>query len=384
MDDHLSRLYKHLKRDVNMKQLIVISLAVLMVGQAFAQKKNARLDSLMSSIYPNDKPGAAIAIVENGKVIVEKGYGIANLEPKTLITPSTNFNIGSMTKQFTAYCVLKLISKKRLSLNDKLIKFFPDFNPEVGNAVTVRDLLTHSSGIIDYYDYVNTKKYKEFTDKDILPVLEPIDSVYFRPGSRFRYSNTGYCLLSLIVAKVSGKPYPEFVRDNIFDPLRMEKSDVIHPGFKVVNRAFGYEFENDSFRISDAKQSLFFSTEGDGGIYTSIDDYVKWIMAIQSGKGLNPRLIKEAQSPRFLIDSSRNVSYGFGWFIAGSGNDRLIYHPGSNGGFRTIVLMKPSEKYTVVIFSNRSGIDLEDLVHQVNKIYEIKDKAYVSPDSLTS
>ncbi len=367
-----------------MKQLVVISFLMLVAAQAFAQGQNARLDSLMSSIYPNDKPGAAIAIVENGKVIFKKGYGIADLDSKTIITPSTNFNIGSMTKQFTAYCILKLISQKKLSLNDKLIRYFPDFNPEVANAVTIRDLLTHSSGIMDYYDYVDKKRYTEFSDKDILPVLEPIDSVYFRPGSRFRYSNTGYCLLALIVAKVSGKPFPEFVRDNIFKPLKMENSAVIHPDFKIVNRAFGYEFKNDSFKLSDAKQNLFFSTEGDGGVYTSIDDYVKWITAIQSGKVLNPHLIKEAQSPQFLIDSSKDVSYGFGWFIAGSGDNRLIYHPGSNGGFRSIVLMKPSQKYAVVIFSNRSRIDLEDLVRQVDKIYRIDDKAYIKTDSIAS
>ncbi len=367
-----------------MKHLVVIPLLILMVAQGFAQDSNARLDSLMSSIYPGDKPGAAIAIVENGKVIFKKGYGLADLTSKTIITPSTNFNIGSMTKQFTAYCILKLMSEKKLSLNEKLSNFFPRFIPKAASGVTIRNLLTHSSGIVDYYDYVDAKRYREFSDKDILPVLRSVDSVFFPSGTRFRYSNTGYCLLSLIVTKVSGEPFPEFVRDNIFKPLRMKKSNVIHPGFKISNRAFGYEFENDSFKISDARQSLFFSTEGDGGIYTSINDYVKWIMAIQSGEVLDPHLIKEAQSPEFVIDSSKDVSYGFGWFIGGSGDNELIYHPGSNGGFRSIVLMKPSRKYAVVIFSNRSGIDLEDLVRQVDRIYHIDDKTYVKTASITS
>lgn len=367
-----------------MKQVVLVPFVMLMVSQALAQGKNDRLDSLMSAIYPIDKPGAAVAIVKNGKVIFKKGYGIADLDSKTINTPSTSFNIGSMTKQFTAYCILELQSQKKLSLDDKLIKFFPGFSPKVANAITIRNLLTHSSGIIDYYDYVDKKRYAEFWDKDILPAIKSIDSVYFPAGSKYRYSNTAYCLLSLIIEMVSGRPFPEFVRDNIFKPLKMEKSGVIHPDFKISNRAIGYEFENDSFKISDAKQSLFFSTMGDGGIYTSIDDYLKWIMAMQSGKMLYPHLIKEAQSPQFLIDSSKNISYGFGWFIAGFGDEKLIYHPGSNGGFRTIVFMKPSQKYSVVIFSNRGGIDLEDLVHQVNKIYEINDKPYVKPDSLNS
>jgi len=357
---------------------------MLMGAQASAQEMNDRLDSLMSSIYPNDKPGAAIAIVKNRKVVFKKGYGIADLDSKTIITSSTNFNIGSMTKQFTAYCTLKLQNQGKLSLDDKLIEFFPDFIPEVAGTMTIRHLLTHSSGIMDYYDYVDKGRYTEFSDKDILPVIKSIDSTYFPAGSRYRYSNTAYCLLSLIIEKVSGKRFPEFVQDNIFKPLKMDNSDVIHHGLEISNRAVGYECENDSFKISDAKQNLFFSTRGDGGIYTSIDDYLKWIMAIQSGKVLNPHLTKEAQSAQFLIDSREDISYGFGWFIAGSGEDKLIYHPGSNSGFRTIVLMKPSQEYSVVIFSNRSGIDLEDLVRRVNKICQIDDKAYVKSEAMTS
>ncbi len=367
-----------------MKHLVLMPLVMLMGALALAQEMNARLDSLLSATYPNDEPGAAIAIVKDRQVVFKKGYGIANLDSKTSITSSTNFNIGSMTKQFTAYCTLILQNQGKLSLDDKLIDFFPDFTLHVAGTITIRHLLTHSSGIIDYYDRVDKGRYTEFWDEDILPAIKSIDSTYFPAGSRYRYSNTAYCLLSLIIEKVSGKRFPEFVQDNIFKPLKMDHSDVIHHGLDISNRAVGYDCENDSFEISDAKQSLFFSTRGDGGIYTSIDDYLKWIMAIQSGKVLSPDLTKEAQSPQFLADSRKDISYGFGWFIAGSGEDKLIYHPGSNGGFRTIVLIKPSQKYSVVIFSNRGGIDLEDLVRRVNKIYHIDDKAYVKSDTITS
>ncbi|MGE5315192.1 MAG: serine hydrolase domain-containing protein, partial [Acidobacteriota bacterium] len=170
----------------------------------------------------------------------------------------------------------------------------------------------------------------------------------------------------------------------IFSPLRMTRSDVIRPGFAVAERAFGYEFEKDSFRIADAKESLFFSTQGDGGIYTSIDDYLKWLRAIELGKGLDPALVKKAQSPEFPIDTARHLFYGYGWFTAGSGADRVIYHTGSNGGFRTIVFMKPSARYSVVIFSNRTGIDLEQLIRNINAITGVDDQALVRLDSLIS
>jgi len=368
----------------NMKYFILSFLLILVATQAFTQKEYYRLDSIMSSIYANDHPGAAIAIVKNGEVVLKKGYGIADIDSKKPIGSSTNFNICSMTKQFTAYGILKLASEKKLSLDDKLVKYFPDFNSKVAGIVTIRHLLTHSSGIVDHYNYVDKTLFKEFGDKDVLNAIKSVDSVYFPAGSRYRYSNTAFCLLSLIIEQVSGYSFPEYIQEYIFKPLKMNNSGVIKPDFKISERAFGYEFENDGFKISDARESLFFSTRGDGGIYTSIDDYVKWIIAIQNGKVLDSAIIKEAQSAQFPINTTRNISYGYGWFVAGSGDNKIAYHTGSNGGFRTIIVMIPSKKYSIVIFSNRTGIDLEDLVRGINKIFKIDDNAYVKLESLIS
>lgn len=349
-----------------------------------AQNERTRLDSLMSSLYKNGSPGAAIAVVRDGGIVFKKGYGIADLGSKAPVTPSTNFNICSMTKQFTAYAILQLRHEGKLSLDDKLSRFFPDFAPEVARAVSVRQLLTHSSGIMDHYSYVDRSRYKEFWDRDVPAVLRSVDSTYFPPGSRYRYSNTAFCLLSLIIEKVSGESYPAYIYDHVFAPLDMTRSNIIQPDFKISERAFGYDLEKDTFKISDAKESLFFSTMGDGGGYTSIDDYLRWITAIQEDRVMYPELMREARSPQFPIDTARNLSYGFGWFVAGSGDSRLVYHTGSNGGFRTIVLTKPATRYAVVIFSNRSDVDLEDLVRSINKIYGIDDKAYVKLDGLIS
>ncbi len=367
-----------------MKGIVVLGLSFFLSINAGAQAANTRIDSLMSSLYRSDQPGAAIAVVRNGNVVFRKGYGVADLESKKLITSSTNFNICSMTKQFTAYGILQLMQERKLSLDDRLVKFFPDFAPKVGAVVTVRQLLTHSSGIEDHYSFVTAPLPKEFWDKDVLKAVQSVDSTYFPPGTKYRYSNTAFCLLSLIIERLSGTSYPAYVRDRIFAPLKMERSDVIHPDFTVADRALGYECEKDSFKIADAKESLFFSTNGDGGVYTSIDDYVKWILAIQQKNGLNTTLIREAQSPQFPIDTARHISYGYGWFVAGSGDAKLVYHTGSNGGFRTIVLTKPSEQYTVVIFSNRTGIDLEDLVRQINRIYGVDDQSFVKLEDLIS
>jgi len=367
-----------------MKHFIFPFILILLAAQACTNKQNTTIDSLMSSIYHDDQPGAAIAIVKNGKVIFKKGYGIADLDSKNPVTSSTNFNICSMTKQFTAYGILKLENEGKLSLDDRIDKYFPDLNSVAAGSITIRNLLTHSSGIVDHYGYVNKTLFSEFQDKDVLNAIKAVDSVYFPAGTRYRYSNTAFCLLSLIIENVSGYSFPEFIRENIFKLLKMNNSDIIKPDFKISNRAFGYVFENDSFKISDARESLFFSTMGDGGIYTSIDDYLKWIMAIQNGNVLDPESIKEAQSAKFAIDTTRNVSYGYGWFVAGSNENKIVYHTGSNGGFRTIIFMIPSKKYSVVIFSNRTGIDLEDLVREINEILKIDDDAYVKVESLVS
>ena len=374
----------HLTENTIMKRLIILCLLMMFAKEGNAQNDNARTDSLMSSTYHSGIPGAAIAVIKDGNVVFKKGYGVADVNSKAPITPSTNFNICSMTKQFTAYAILQLHREGKLSLDDKLSRFFPDFTSKVASVVSVRQLLSHNSGIMEHYDYVDKAKYKEFWDKDVLTALRGVDSVYFPAGTRYRYSNAAFCLLSLIIEKVSGETYPAYICNHVFAPLHMVRSNVIQPNFTIADRSFGYESEKDTFRISDAKESLFFSTMGDGGVYTSIDDYVRWLTAIQEKRVLDPALLKEAQSAQFPIDTARSLSYGFGWFVAGSGDSKLVYHTGSNGGFRTIVLMKPSAKYAVVIFSNRTGVDLEDLIRVINRIYGIDDKAFVKLETLIS
>jgi D-alanyl-D-alanine carboxypeptidase len=367
-----------------MKNIYFLFLLLIFGTKAYSQATENSLDSLMSSIYSNDKPGAAIAIVKNGEVVFKKGYGIADLSSKRPVTPSTNFNICSMTKQFTAYSVLKLATEKKLSLDNKIDKYFPGFNYEVAGKISIRHLLTHSSGIIDHYDYVNKTEFKEFRDKDALNAVKSADTVYFPAGTGYRYSNTAYCLLSLIIERVSGYTFTEYIRKNIFNPLKMYSSDVINPDSKISERAYGYEFEDGKFRISDAGENIFFSTMGDGGIYSSVNDYLKWILAIQNGKVLSHGIVEDAQSAHITIDKTRDLTYGYGWFVIGSDADKIVFHTGSNGGFRTVIFMIPSKKYSVVIFSNRTGIDLEDLVREINKIYKIEDKTYVKLESLIS
>ncbi len=351
------------------------------------QNVSKRLDSLLRSIYKSDEPGIAIAIQQNGKTIFEKAYGLANIQTKERNTILSNFNIGSLTKQFTAFGILQLAAANLLSLDDTLIKFFPQFNKKVGSIITIRHLLTHSSGILDHYAFVDTNIVKHATDKDVLNAVKNIDSTYFVPGTQYRYSNTAYCLLALIIENVSGLSYPYFIRENIFLPFEMNHSQVLKLNNPIDNRVVGYDTSQKDFKRLDMNDAIFFSTEGDGGIYTSVTDYLKWFNALQTGNRLSKEWIEKARSAQFPVDEKNHLSYGFGWFIK-SPSDRdgqtEVYHTGSNGGFRAISFSIPSKNYLIVILSNRTGVDLENIVQEINKILRVAGKSYIKIDALES
>jgi CubicO group peptidase (beta-lactamase class C family) len=219
---------------------------------ANAAKEQLQIDSLLKTIYKTDAPGIAISIIQNEKLIFKNGYGIADRETKTALNSKTNFNIGSLTKQFTALAILQLAERKKLSLDDHLDKFFPGLDKKVAETVTVEELLTHSSGIIDHYELTDTKSLKHAHINDVLNAIQNTDSTYFVPGSHFRYSNTAYCLLSLIVEKVSGVSYAQYLKKNIFKPSGMKKTVVWSEKENIENEASGYEFDSaaNSFKKS--------------------------------------------------------------------------------------------------------------------------------------
>jgi CubicO group peptidase (beta-lactamase class C family) len=335
-----------------------------------ANKKQFQIDSLLGTIYKTDAPGISISIIQNGELIFKKSYGLADLERKSNLDPTTNFNIGSITKQFTALAILRLAESHKLSLDDRLSKFFPSLDKKVAEAVTVKELLTHSSGIVDHYDLTDTKNMKHAHINDVLNAIKNIDSTYFTPGNHFRYSNAAYCLLSLIIERVSGVSYAQYLQKNIFKPLGMKKTVVWSEKEKIENEASGYEFDTatKTFKRSGANENIFFSTEGDGGIYTSVDDYLKWFTALQSGKSFPGDMIRRARTSQFPISEEDHLSYGYGWFIDESSKPFKVYHSGSNGGFRACSFSIPEENFLIVIFSNRDDVDLEKLI---KKIYTI-------------
>jgi D-alanyl-D-alanine carboxypeptidase len=368
----------------NMKFLFLVLILHIFFISGFGQTTENRIDSLMESLYKPDAPGAVLAIQQHNKIIFKKEYGLANMTTGRSITADDNFNIGSLTKQFTAYGLLELYYKGKFSLTDSIGKFFKLQPPLSG--IQISQLLNHSSGLPDHYHFTDTNKIKHATDKDVLAAIQTADSLYFPSGTHYRYSNTAYCLLGLLIEKLSGLSYPAFLQTQIFGPLGIRDASVFRINLSIPHRVIGYDLAKDGkFIKSDAEESIFFSTEADGGIYISMNNYLKWCQAVESGIFSRTPSMRKAWQGQTLVDTLNNLWYGCGWFIhQPASGAKVIYHTGFNGGFRTAVFMIPSLDYCVSIFSNRSDIDLEDLISRINNILSIPDNSFIKSGPLES
>ncbi len=304
------------------------------------------IDSIMQN-YQGDVPGASVLVVRDGKAVVRRAYGLANLEQRTAATPATNYRLASVTKQFTAAATLLLIEDGRLSLDHPVRKWLPSL-PASDDAITIRHLLTHMSGLIDYEEIMPADLETQLRDADVLALLEQEQDLYFEPGTAYRYSNGGYALLALVVERVSGKSFQSFLRERIFEPLGMKNTlAYVAEGPPVANRAYGYSRADDRWLRTD--QSPTSAVLGDGGIYSSIDDLAKWDAALYDDRLLSAESRGLAFTPWTGTDEA-DVAYGFGWRITGE----TLWHSGETIGFRNVIVRWPQRRITVIILSNRN------------------------------
>jgi CubicO group peptidase (beta-lactamase class C family) len=309
------------------------------------------VDLLFSGYTALAGPGASIAIIKDGKLFYGQAYGTADLETHTACTTRTNYRLASVTKQFTAMAVLKLVDAGKLTLDSRLTDVLPGA-PAYLREVKIRHLLNHTSGIVDYEDLVPENARVQVLDKDVLSLLKNIDSVYFSPGAKYKYSNSGYSLLALVVESISGQSFAEFLKKNIFDPLGMNHTLAYQQGLSTVDyRAYGYSRTDSGFVRTD--QSVTSAVLGDGGIYSSVEDLFKWDQALYTESLVSPSLFEEALTPARLNDGSR-TTYGFGWFIDPYKNSTRFLHSGSTRGFRNAILRMPDQRFTVIVLTNRN------------------------------
>jgi CubicO group peptidase (beta-lactamase class C family) len=325
-----------------------LALVVSLASSACASVGNLHVNEVnaLMTRYDGAVPGASLLVVHDGKPVLRKSWGLADVEAGVKAGPSTNYRLASVTKQFTAAAILLLVQDGKLNLADRIRTFFPAL-PSSLDSVTIQHLLTHTSGIVDYEDVMPSGTTEQLHDVDVLRLLEAHDTTYFKAGTSYQYSNSGYALLALIVQKASGKSFATFLHERIFAPLGMNRTVAFENGISTVaNRAFGYTLRNKQWTRKD--QSTTSAVLGDGGIYSSIDDLAKWDAALYDSRLLSDESRRLAFTPHTDTDKP-DVKYGFGWRITGE----TLWHSGETSGFRNVIVRNPSRHLTVIMLTNR-------------------------------
>lgn len=311
-----------------------------------------QFDQVASRYYQADQPGATMIVLKDGKVLLRKAYGLANLSSREALQADHVMRLGSITKQFTAVAILQLMEAGKIALNDPVTKFFPDY-PDTGKSITVEHLLTHTSGIPSY---TGKSGFMAKAAKDI-SVSEMVDSfkndaLEFEPGSTFKYNNSGYFLLGAIIEKVSGQTYANYVAQHIFTPLGMTNS--AYEGFERSQqaRAQGYSQRTDKFEPS-MKISMT-QPYAAGSLVSTVDDLAKWDAAITAGKLLKADSWKRAFTS-YKLKNGQDTNYAYGWGMGEFEGQTMISHSGGIPGFSTFALRLPKDKVFVAVLNNADG-----------------------------
>lgn len=370
--------------------IIVLSLPMMSCRNASADSEKMSvadgLDSLLSEIFDCDGPGGAVVVMHGDSMIYGRGFGLARLDSVAPVTLNTMFNICSVSKQFSAVALLKLAEQGKLSLDDKVLKFFPALPYDVFKDITLRHLLSHTSGIPDsrprtaeqwskYLEkhksrFDNVEDFKRFCEEDeSLEYLTTLDSLNFAPGSTYEYMNPTFQMMLSIVEQASGENFDSWMRANVFEPAGMSRAVYYTPDVYIPDMAHGYERSSDGrWEESDYGEASFFGTKADGGLYTSPLEFVKWDKALFSDRIISAQSREEAHTGRIDTDIPF-TQYGYGWFVENRpGHPEKIYHTGDNGGFFIYEGHIPAKDVFYLIFATHPHWSRERYAEKVDSI----------------
>ena len=340
-----------------MKTLLVL---LLSAATCLLHAQTADFDKLVAENFPADGPAGSVSVVKNGKTIYEKAVGYADLENKVPARTDHVFRIGSITKQFTAVAILQLAKDGKLALSDEITKFIPDY-PTQGKKITVEHLLNHTSGIKSYTGmekWTPEVQRKDFTPMELVDFFknEPME---FDPGVKWNYNNSGYILLGVIIEKVSGMSYADYVQKNLFEPASMKLSYYDMPLPIIPNRARGYD-QMDDGGYANCEYLSMTQPYSAGSLASTTGDLCKWTAALHSGKLLDKTWLNKAFQPTILPDGT-NTQYGFGWQMFNLQGAPTIEHGGGIYGFLSMMIYLPKEDVCVAALSANTGNPPEDL-----------------------
>lgn len=374
---------------------------ILMVSCTPSPEKEAaaQLDKLCTTLFPADEPGASVLVMRGNDILFDKGYGIADIDTKKPIDGNTFFNIASVSKQFTAVAILQLAEEGKLSLEDPVSKYFPEFKADFWKDIQIKHLLSHSSGVPDARGGIPREEKIKGDEKLAMSYLPDLDFLHFAPGTAYEYINPTFVLCGAIVEKVTGQPFTEYVAQHVFRPAGMERTLYFDPQHQdlIPNMAHGYEYadvedmpeertadsspnkEPKNWYEYDYGEETFFATRPDGGIYSSTHEFAQWEKALRADKVLSAASRTDAHTPHTYASDSPwsdyqnrpNTWYGYGWFIEPKTDTtkEVIYHTGDNGGFKILAARYPEDNTLVLIFANRADWDRYEVMQQVEAIY---------------
>lgn len=364
------------------KFILPIALAVLSLSSCTSKADKlaiGQLDSFFTEMYPSDGPGAAILILRDGKPFYQKNIGLADMQTKEPITGDTFFNIASMSKKFTAVAVLQLAEQGKLSLEDPVTKYMPQYTNPIWNGIRIKHLLSHASGLPDARGGI--PREEKITGNDSLEIsfFDTLSFVNFLPEEKYEYINPTFTLAGRIVEIVEGCDFSDYVREHIFTPAGMEKTLYYNPGHEdqIPNMSHAYVFnkETGEWDECDYGETTFFATRPDGGIYTSVNEYANWSRAMYGGdcRILSPESLKDALTPHNRISDDPREDYGYGWQIDSrpDGTVRCYTHTGGNGGYTTIGAYFPDSRIMYIVFSNNDDTKTSLLKSGVEEILGI-------------
>ena len=324
-----------------------VSSLALLAGFISVFASSCPTDTLWNH-YDGQVPGASVIVIKDGAAVFERSWGIANLDTGEKTSSDTNYRLASISKTFTAMSVLMLAEKGTLSLDHKVTRYLPEL-ATVAPKVTLRHLLTHTHGLPEYEPLLDKEGTQQILDRDVLELVakQPVPAI--APGTKYVYSNTGYALLALVVERASKLKYAEFLKRNIFKPLGMTTSLAYDVNATIAHRALGYTGV-DKFRNNDQNRTS--AVLGDGGIYSSARDLVRWIDALEKNTLVDAKLLAEATTAHVSSDDP-GYGYGYGWKVTEHNGEKLVFHTGLTSGFRNALLWVPSRKLAVIVLTNR-------------------------------
>ena len=330
-----------------------------------------QVDQLFTAWNNPETPGAAVAVVKDGKIIYKKGFGSANLEYNIPVSPATVFHVASVSKQFTAFSILLLAREGRLSLDDDIRKYLPEV-PDFGKVITLRQLVHHTSGLRDQWNLLAMAGWRlddVITKDQIMRIVHNQKELNFVPGNEFMYCNTGFTLLAEVVARVSGQSFADYTRDHIFKPLKMLNTLFYDDHEKIVkNRAYSFYPDGNGFK----KSVLSYANAGATSLFTTAEDLSLWAMNFENPV-VGGKDIVALMEERGVLNNGDTISYALGQDIGRYRGLKFISHGGADAGYRAFLGRFPDQKLSVVVLSNNGLFNPAGLALKIADIY-LKDK----------